>query len=75
MTDLTIVDEIHNWPVHSRLKLARFRAGLTQHQLAERALVTRGTVARIEGGEHKPRLLTARALESVLGLDEGALRS
>jgi transcriptional regulator with XRE-family HTH domain len=37
---------------------ARLAAGLTQRQLAERMETTQSAIARIEGGEHPPRLDT-----------------
>lgn len=53
----------------SLLAVHRYAAGLTQQGLAERASVTRGTVARLESGEHRPRLLTARMIAAVLGVE------
>lgn len=57
----------------SLLAVHRYAAGLTQQGLAERASVTRGTVARLEAGEHRPRLLTARMLAAVLGVEAESL--
>jgi len=47
----------------SLVRLARFRAGLTQRQLAERAGVPQSVIARIESGSRQPTLPT---LERVL---------
>lgn len=52
-----------------RLKRLRIQAGLSQEQLAKRSGISRVTLARIELGEHSPRMDTLRALARGLGCD------
>jgi transcriptional regulator with XRE-family HTH domain len=52
----------------SPLGIIRFGRGMTQTELARRALVARETVARLEANEHRPRATTARAIADVLGV-------
>ena len=51
----------------SPLALARFSRGLTQHQFAERARVSRETISRLERGT-TPQLTTAQSIATALGL-------
>ncbi len=50
-----------------RLRELRSAAGLTQEALAQRAGVSRVTIARIEVGDHLPRYQTMEALAAGLG--------
>lgn len=50
-----------------RVAEARRRAGLTQHELAERIGVGRVSIARIENGGQTPSVTVALALARVLG--------
>ncbi|MDP3062417.1 MAG: helix-turn-helix transcriptional regulator [Chloroflexota bacterium] len=52
----------------NRIREARLRAGLTQEMLAGSAGIGRVTLARIEGGEHAPRLETLLAIAKGLKL-------
>lgn len=52
---------------------ARQRAGLTQHQLAQAADLSRATVHLIEAGACDPRLSTVTSLADALGLTALAL--
>lgn len=52
----------------ARLRALRERAGLTQEQLAERAGVKRGAVARWESGEREPGWSNVVALCKALGV-------
>jgi DNA-binding XRE family transcriptional regulator len=52
---------------------ARQRAGLTQHQLARAADLSRATVHLIEAGACDPRLSTITSLADALGLTALAL--
>lgn len=45
----------------------RYKAGLTQHQLAERSGVSWATIAKLEVGEHRPSPATLDKLAVVLG--------
>jgi transcriptional regulator with XRE-family HTH domain len=56
-------------PTPSALAVARFAAGMTQSDLAERARVTRVAVANLESGKHRPRRLTAESIAAVLGVE------
>jgi len=57
----------------SRLKLLRERKALTQAELAERAGISRITVARLEAGVDEPRPATTRKLAAALGVEPEAL--
>jgi transcriptional regulator with XRE-family HTH domain len=54
--------------IGKNLKDARFRAGLTQVELAEKAGVTQTTVARIERDAVEPEVTTVRKLAAALGV-------
>ncbi len=53
----------------SPLAVYRYTAGLTQQQLADRASITRESVANLEAGKHRPRRLTAQSIGAALGVD------
>jgi transcriptional regulator with XRE-family HTH domain len=55
------------------LKDRRFRAGLTQQELADKAGTTQTTVARIERDAVEPEVTTIRKLAEALGLTPGDL--
>jgi XRE family transcriptional regulator, regulator of sulfur utilization len=57
----------------SVIRTLRSKRGLTAEQLAEKAGVTRVTVAKIEGGEGNPTLDTIRALSNVFQLSASEL--
>jgi transcriptional regulator with XRE-family HTH domain len=59
--------------IGERLKDLRFRAGLTQQELADRAGVTQTTVARIERNAVQPEVTTIRKLAQALGKTPGDL--
>ena len=46
---------------------ARMRAGLTQHQLAERMGTTQSAVARLEGGKRSPSMSTVQRYAQAAG--------
>ncbi len=52
-----------------RLRAVRERKALTQQQLADRASLTRPTVARIEAGLQEPYPTTVRKIADVLGVE------
>jgi transcriptional regulator with XRE-family HTH domain len=52
--------------IGENLKKARFRAGLTQAELAEKAGTTQTTVARIERDAVQPEVTTVRKLAKAL---------
>lgn len=52
-----------------RIKRLRLQAGFSQEQLAKRSGIGRVTLARIETGEHSPRMDTLRAIARGLGCD------
>ena len=54
--------------IGKNLKDARFRAGLTQAELAEKSGTTQTTVARIERDAVQPEVTTIRKLASALGV-------
>jgi transcriptional regulator with XRE-family HTH domain len=54
--------------IGKNLKDARFRAGLTQAELAEKAGTTQTTVARIERDVVQPEVTTVRKLAQALGV-------
>ncbi len=54
--------------IGKNLKDARFRAGLTQAELAEKAGTTQTTVARIERDAVQPEVTTVRKLAATLGV-------
>ena len=54
--------------IGENLKDARFRAGLTQAELAEKAGTTQTTVARIERDAVQPEVTTIRKLAAALGV-------
>ena len=54
--------------VGDRLRHARQRRDLTQHDLAELADMSQGTVARIERGRLTPRQYTIQRLATALDL-------
>jgi transcriptional regulator with XRE-family HTH domain len=51
-----------------RLKRLRAERGMTQEQLARKARVSLGYVARLEIGRHDPKLSTLRRLARALGV-------
>ena len=53
----------------TRLKSIRQRKALTQQQLAEKAGVSRVTIARLEGGTDEPFPTTVRRVADALGVD------
>ena len=57
----------------TRLRTAREAAGLSQHDLASRAGVSRQLVGAVEAGRHLPRVDSALALASVLGVTVDSL--
>jgi transcriptional regulator with XRE-family HTH domain len=54
--------------IGKNLKDARFRAGLTQQELADKAGTTQTTVARIERDAVEPEVTTVRKLAKALGV-------
>ena len=52
-----------------RIRERREAAGLTQAELATRAVIGRVTLTRIERGEHSPRTETLMAIARALGVD------
>ncbi len=54
--------------IGKNLKDARFRAGLTQAELADKAGTTQTTVARIERDAVQPEVTTIRKLAATLGV-------
>lgn len=59
--------------IGKHLKLARYRAGLTQLELAKKAGTTQTTVARIELDMVQPEVTTVRKLAAALGVDPSDL--
>jgi transcriptional regulator with XRE-family HTH domain len=59
--------------IGDRLKALRIERALTQEELAEKAGVTRNTVARLERGENEPHMPTVRKLAGALGVHPRAL--
>ena len=53
--------------MHERIKEFRLKAGLTQHQLAERMGVLQTTVSMWETGQGKPRTDKLPQLARILG--------
>ena len=53
----------------SRLRGLRDRASLSQEELAERAGVSRATIAALELGKRKPHPKTRRKLAEALGVE------
>jgi transcriptional regulator with XRE-family HTH domain len=51
------------------IRYARRRAGFTQRALAERAGIPQPAIARLERGEHEPRLATLRRVAHALDAD------
>ena len=54
--------------IGEKLRKARFKAGLTQAELAEKAGTTQTTVARIERDAVQPEVTTVRRLAAALGV-------
>jgi transcriptional regulator with XRE-family HTH domain len=52
--------------IGDHLRNARYRAGLTQQELADKAGVTQTTVARIERDAVQPEITTIRRLAAAL---------
>lgn len=59
--------------IGQKLKDLRFRAGLTQQELADKAGTTQTTVARIERDVVQPEVTTIRKLAQALGITPGDL--
>jgi transcriptional regulator with XRE-family HTH domain len=59
--------------IGKKLKDLRFRAGLTQQELADKAGSTQTTVARIERDAVEPEVTTIRKLARALGVSPGDL--
>jgi transcriptional regulator with XRE-family HTH domain len=57
----------------TRLRTLRLRRALTQQQLAEKAGVSRPTIARLEAGLDDPYPTTVRKLADALGVEPDAL--
>lgn len=53
--------------VTARLREARLKRGMTQHEVAEAMGTTQSAVARLEGGRTSPRLETLRAYAVAVG--------
>jgi transcriptional regulator with XRE-family HTH domain len=53
----------------TRLRELRDRASLSQEELAERAGVSRATIADLELGNRKPQPKTRRKLAAALGVE------
>jgi transcriptional regulator with XRE-family HTH domain len=51
----------------------RTRRAMTQEQLAKKAGLSRGYLARVETGRHEPTLTTLRKLARALGVPVSAL--
>ena len=56
-----------------RLRAARRRSGMTQHELGERAGISGSQVYRLEAAEREPRLSTLISLAHALDEDPGEL--
>jgi transcriptional regulator with XRE-family HTH domain len=54
--------------IGENLKRARYRAGLTQQELADKAGTTQTTVARIERDAVEPEITTIRKLAATLNV-------
>jgi transcriptional regulator with XRE-family HTH domain len=54
--------------IGKKLREERFKAGLTQAELAEKAGTTQTTVARIERDAVQPEVTTVRRLAAALGV-------
>jgi len=52
-----------------RVKAWRERRGLTQEQLAEKAGISRGFLARLETARHDPKLSTLEKIAKALKVD------
>jgi transcriptional regulator with XRE-family HTH domain len=59
--------------IGERLKGLRIEQALTQDELAEKAGVTRNTVARLERDENEPHMPTVRKLAAALEVHPRAL--
>jgi transcriptional regulator with XRE-family HTH domain len=59
--------------IGQKLKDLRFRAGLTQQELANKAGTTQTTIARIERDVVEPEVTTIRKLAHALGKTPGDL--
>jgi transcriptional regulator with XRE-family HTH domain len=59
--------------VSRTLRQARRRAGLTQRSLAARTGVAQPTIARIESGDHSPRVVTLEVLLDACGEELDAM--
>jgi transcriptional regulator with XRE-family HTH domain len=60
-----MLDVVH---IGENLKRARFKAGLTQQELADKAGTTQTTVARIETDTVEPEIRTIRKLAAALDI-------
>lgn len=72
MNDLPVLNTILKSQAQStlakNLALARSACNVTQEQLAERAQLSRATIAQIEGGDADPKLSTIMELAIALGV-------
>ena len=59
--------------IGDHLRNARYRAGLTQQELADKAGTTQTTVARIERDAVEPEITTIRKLAEALDVSIGKL--
>ena len=59
--------------IGDRLRALRIEQALTQEELAEKARVTRNTVARLERNENEPHMPTVRKLAAALEVHPRAL--
>ena len=57
----------------ARIRRSRESAGLTQEELARRALIGRVTLVRLENGDQAPRFKTLNAIAQALEVDVNAL--
>ncbi len=60
-------------PLGSRIKALRAKRGWTQTQLARRAGISRGYLARLEINRHDPALSALQKLAKALGVRIGRL--
>lgn len=73
MTDRETEDRDYLNLVSRRIRAARVMTGVTQHELAELAGLSRVTLGSIERGDHAAGLLTYLKLSRACGARMGAL--